>query len=298
MLHSDLGTVLDLVKIHTEKLTQSGSSHRAGRTDFRLTAALGTADGGVCLDDIADKTGSGKSFADFCIGEAALFLHIIEDCRKNTAGAAGWGRYDGTAAGILLAYGKGIGADKAVFLGLGGFVDMALIEEELRLTLNIETALKNALGVKAASHSSFHCLPYLTEVSKYLVALNFPYVLGKTEILHFAVTLDVLEVVKLVDVAGSNIGLTLDLNSAAANAENAPEVKLIAIFIVGKKFHCVWMGQVKFLHFVVEKNLYRFWGKGILNDSVSHMTFAGFGQRAKESHLEALCLRVSVLKKL
>src|SRR5687768_16625788 len=63
MLHSDLGGILDLPGRSTERRGEPGGGHRAGDSDLALAADLGSGDGGILLEQRADRGGGEKEDA-------------------------------------------------------------------------------------------------------------------------------------------------------------------------------------------------------------------------------------------
>ena len=161
MLHGHLCGIFQLIDAHFKQLAKGGGSHAAGGADLCLTAAGGAADGGICADDVADETRHRKGADDIMIGELVFILHIFQHRGHHAAGAAGGSGDDDAAVGILLADGKGIGADEAVFSGLGAFVDVLLIIQELGLSLQCQSAGKLSGLDQTLLDGIQHGLPHL-----------------------------------------------------------------------------------------------------------------------------------------
>lgn len=69
VFHGRFGRVLNLLQIHLEQLGQRGCRHAAGAANFGLATTLRAANGGVCLDDVADNPARCERVEHFRVGE-------------------------------------------------------------------------------------------------------------------------------------------------------------------------------------------------------------------------------------
>lgn len=100
VFHGRFGRVLNLLQIHLEQLGQRGCRHAAGAANFGLATTLRAANGGVCLDDVADNPARCERVEHFRVGEPVLFLHIPQYSRHDAARTAGGRSYDDAAAAL------------------------------------------------------------------------------------------------------------------------------------------------------------------------------------------------------
>ena len=167
-------TIVCLAKKDSPQAAATGKSQLTGN----CTSQLGTIWYDTCLPQIkganiqsAAETAPAMLMAletgavdfvctDMPTAQGAL-VAIFQHRRHHAAGAAGGSGDDDSAVRILLADGKGIGADEAVFSGLGTFVDVLLLIQKLGLSLHLQAAGKLPCLDQTLLDGIQHGLPHL-----------------------------------------------------------------------------------------------------------------------------------------
>ncbi len=112
VLDADLGGVLDLFGGPAEDLGEAARGHRAGGADLALAADLGAGDGGVLLEEHADRAGREQEADDAVLVRARDEVQVVVQDGRDDAGRAVGGRGDDPAAGgVLLVDGHRVEGD-------------------------------------------------------------------------------------------------------------------------------------------------------------------------------------------
>src|SRR5690606_30494448 len=96
----------------SEGLGEAGGGHRGGGADLALAADLGTGDGGVLLEQDADR-GGGEQEPDHALvpGAAAEVQVVVEHGGDDAGRAVGRGGHDPAAGRVLLVDGERVQRD-------------------------------------------------------------------------------------------------------------------------------------------------------------------------------------------
>ena len=229
MLHRHLCRIFDLVDAHFEQFRQGGCRHRAGSTDLCLTATFRAADGCVGAHHIANKSCHRQCPKHIMVGKMVFLLHILQHRRQNTAGAAGRSGDDQAAVCILFADCEGIGADQSIFPGLGTFVNVALVVEELSLSFHGQTTGQCAGFAEAFVDGVLHYLPHLQQKGFDLLPFPLENIVGKADVVGLTMLRDLLKGLFFIDLSLGYGFFSVGADITAANAVKAPSAQLVAI---------------------------------------------------------------------
>ena len=127
-------------------------------------------------------------------------------------------------ARVFFAHGVRERAHKPVFTRFGTFVDMALSEKELRLSLQIKTAGDRAGSVQPVLHGVLHLRPYFFQIIENFRTFDPFDVIGNTDSVFFAVCRDFRKRIKVVNFGGIVLSAPDDFDCSPAHAQNAPSV--------------------------------------------------------------------------
>ena len=234
VLHGHLGSVFYLLGAAAEELVAGHGCHHAGAAHLGLAARLGTADGGVGLDDVGEEARRGHGTQYLAVAEAVVLLQVVEHGGQHAAGAAGGGGDDAAAAGVLLAGGQGVGDDEGAALQRGleaAGTDKVLVS----LGAQVQAAGDDAVILEPLLDGLLHLLPHLLEVHPQRSVLALLHILPEAQSLTVDMLHDVPHSVVRVDLtfgrdAQGHLAL-LGSQVAAADAVDQPLVDDTAVGI-------------------------------------------------------------------
>ncbi len=168
MLERDLRRIFDLRVGGTERRGKSGRRHRRSRSDLALAADLRTRDGGVVLDDAADRSGDEKECANARAVRADAMLQVVaDDCGDNAGRAVRRRGHHAPAGGVLLVDRHGVDRepvhDAMRLQAVRTMLGEELLVDLLRPPLHFEPARQFAGERQPAIHASVHRLPDAVE---------------------------------------------------------------------------------------------------------------------------------------
>ena len=236
MLHRDFRSILDLVDGQSIKLSNSRGSHRAGAADLRLASAFGTGDTRICTNHVTDQAGHSERIQDLLLRKSAVFVHIIENGRQNSAAPARRRCDYHILSRIFLtdrvrvsrnhAVHRNVGAlviaasrNHAVHRNVGALVIAALSVKIFSLPCEIQTAGQYAVGGKSALDRLLHGLPDLPQIIAECITLQYVNQLKDTDFLLIAQGYDLRKVFLRINFPVLLGGFIFDANRSTADTE-------------------------------------------------------------------------------
>src|SRR5690606_21132257 len=165
VLDADLGGVLDLPGGAAEALGEARGGPGAGGAGLALAADLGAGDGGVLLEQHADRAG-GQQEADDAVVVAAgdEAVVVVQDGRNDPGGAVGGGGDDAAARGVLLVDGEREEGDPVHRVErVGGVLRGQPAAQLGRAAPHLQAARQEALAGAAAGDALPHDAPELQQ---------------------------------------------------------------------------------------------------------------------------------------
>ena len=160
MLHGNLRSIFDLIRIQAVQGRQRRRRHGAGAADFCLASAFRAGNAGIGADHVAHQACHRQRAQDFLLRKATVCFHIVHHGRQNPAASAGWRRHYNMFIRVFFADRIGIGRDDAVHSHIRAFIVAAFPEQRSGFSGHAEASGQRSLRSQAANNGFFHGLPY------------------------------------------------------------------------------------------------------------------------------------------
>ena len=188
----------------------------------------------------------------------------------------------------MLADGKRIGANQTVLACLTALANRTAVIKNLRLSLHVQATGELAIALKTGFDGSLHRLPHIGHIEPKIGALIFFGKLPKANILLLAIRADIAPSFERVMNFRCFCRFAVYLNTTATHAQNAQATKF-ASFGKSHHVHCVGVGNI--LAVGIPNDLAGHRIKGLANNGIGAVTFAGFGKRTVKRYAKFIGCR-------